>query len=107
MKSRHPTPTSDCQLNHYLFRICLHPDGLCDQCKIPDTVEHFIEVCSKYSEARQRLQHALNQIGVTFETPQILRSTAAAKLVETFVRESGKRILIPLSGPGNTRPRSQ
>ena len=41
------------------------------------------------------MQHALNQVGITFHTPEILRSTAAAKLVETFVRELGIRIEIP------------
>jgi len=41
-----------CQLNHHLSRIGFHPDGLCDRCEIPETVEHFIEVCPKYSEER-------------------------------------------------------
>ena len=34
----------------------------------------------------------LNQLDISFHTPEILRSTAAAKLVETFVRESGVRL---------------
>ena len=58
--------TGHCQLNHHLSRIGLHPDGLCDQFEIPEKVEHIIEVCPKYSEARQRLQHVLNQTGLTF-----------------------------------------
>jgi len=52
----------------------------------------MIEVCPKYSTARKRLKLALNQLGTSFHNPQILRSTAAAKLVETFVREPGVRL---------------
>jgi len=44
--------TGHCQLKHHLSRIGFHPDELCDQCEIPETVEHFIEVFPKYSEAR-------------------------------------------------------
>jgi len=61
------------QLNHHLSHIGFHPDGLCEQCEIPETAEHVIQVCPKYTEARQHPQHALNQIGVTFHTPEILR----------------------------------
>jgi len=56
--------TGHCKLNHHLSRLGLHLDVLCDQCDLPETVEHVIEVCPKYSAARQRLQHALNQIGI-------------------------------------------
>jgi len=84
--------TGHCKLNHDLSRIGLHPDGLCGQCEIPETVEHMIKVCPKYLTARKRLKLALNQLGIYFHNPEILRSTAAATLVETFVRESGVRL---------------
>jgi len=80
--------TGHCQLNHHLSRIGLHPDGLCAHCETPETVDHVIEVRPKYLTARNRLKLALNQLGIPFHTPEILRCTAAAKLVETFVRES-------------------
>jgi len=84
--------TGHYKLNHHLSRIGLHPDGVCGQCEISETVEHLIEVCPKYFTARNRLKFALNQLCISFHTPEILRSTAAAKLVETFVRESGARL---------------
>ena len=84
--------TGHCKLNHHLSRIGLHPDGLCCQCEIPEMVEHMMEVCPKYLTERKRLKPALNQLRISFHTPEILRSTAAAKLVETFVRESGVRL---------------
>ena len=75
-----------------MSRIGLYPDGLCDQCEIPETVEHVIEVCTKFTEARRRLKHAVEDIGTNFSTPEILRSTAAEKHVEAFLRASGIRI---------------
>jgi len=74
--------TGHCKLNHHLSRLGLHPDGLCGQCEVPETVEHVIEVCPKYLTARKRLKLALNQLGISFHTPEILRSTAAAKVVK-------------------------
>jgi len=47
----------------------------------PETVEYMIEVCLKY--LRKRLKLAFNQLGISFHTLEILRSTAAAKLVQT------------------------
>ena len=84
--------TGHCQLNHHMSRIGLHPDALCDQCEIPETVEHVIEVWPKFSEALPRLKHAVEDHDINFYTPEILRSTAAAKHVGAFVRESGVRI---------------
>jgi len=83
--------TSHRHLNHRMSRIGLHPDGLCDQCEIPETVEHVTEVCTKFSEPRRCLKYAVENLGINFSTPEILRSTAAAKHVEAFVRESGIR----------------
>jgi len=84
--------TGHSKLNHHLSRIGLHPDGFCGQCKIPETVEHMTKVCSKYLTSRKRLKLALNQLAISFHTPEILRSTTAAKGVETFARESGVRL---------------
>ena len=49
---------------------------------------------TKFTEARRRLKHAVEDLGINFSTPEILRSTAGAKHVEAFVRESGIRIWI-------------
>jgi len=76
-----------------MSRIGLHPDGLRDQCEIPETlVGCVIEVCSKFSEARRRLKHAVEDLAINFSTPEILRGTAAAKNVEAFARASGIRM---------------
>jgi len=43
--------TGHCQLNHHLSRIGLHPDGLCAQCEIPETVDHIMEVCLNFNQS--------------------------------------------------------
>jgi len=72
-----------------MSRIGVHPDGLCDRCEVLETVEHVIEVCTKFTETRRHLKLAVDDLGINFSTPEILRSTAAAKHVEAFVRECG------------------
>ena len=34
--------TSHCLLNYHSQRIGLHNSGLCDQCKVPETVQHLL-----------------------------------------------------------------
>jgi len=84
-KNQHSTTifrlsTGHCQLNHHLFRIGLHSDGLCDNCAVPETVDHFLRTCSKYREARQRFKQATDDLGITFETTQILQNAHLRKV---------------------------
>ena len=81
-------------LSPKMSRIGLHPDGLCDQCEVPETVEHVIEVCSKFTRGATTSETHSNDLGIHFSTPEILRSTAAAKHVEAFVREFGIHVYI-------------
>ena len=40
-------------MNDYLHKFKIHPDGLCQTCKIPETTEHYLLNCeeSKMHEA--------------------------------------------------------
>jgi hypothetical protein len=35
-----------CNLNAYKFKIKQHPTGLCDTCKVPETIEHYLINCN-------------------------------------------------------------
>ena len=50
-----PITMGHCRRHFHLPRIVLHPNGLCDTCDIPETVEHFLMQCGKYAEARRKL----------------------------------------------------
>jgi len=49
--------------------------------KYQKLVEHVIEVCTKFTEARKRLKLAVEDLGINFSTPEILRSTAKCHVV--------------------------
>jgi ribonuclease HI len=38
-----------CRLNAYLYKIGLHPNGNCDTCFVPETIEHFLLKCHQNS----------------------------------------------------------
>lgn len=42
-------------LNHTLYKMKVHENGLCDVCKTPETVEHYLFHCSKFYLQRQKL----------------------------------------------------
>lgn len=54
-----------CCLNTHLQKIGCHPDGLCDSCKVPDTIEHFILSCTKTNIATN-LQNKCAKLNVGF-----------------------------------------
>jgi len=82
--------TGHCRLNHHLFRIGLHPDGLCDYCAVPETVDHFLTSCTEFHEARERLKQAIAALGL--DTTVILQHTRATKPIASFIKDTGKRI---------------
>ena len=49
-----------CRLNFYLCQINQHDDGLCGECGVLETIEHFILQCTKYDEERIRLKQRIN-----------------------------------------------
>ena len=51
-----------CFLNQYLFKIGLHPDGLCSVCNVLESVEHFLLNCAKHQKLTKSLSDAaINQ----------------------------------------------
>ena len=43
-----------CNLNFYKFRLNRHESGLCDYCKVHETIEHFLLHCKEYKEQRKQ-----------------------------------------------------
>lgn len=42
-----------------------HPTGFCDQCQIPETVEHVLNNCLKYVLQRVDMIQDMGKIGLT------------------------------------------
>jgi len=70
------------------LRLGLHPDGLCDVCKIPETVAHFLLICPKYHAQHETLLASLKNMGVNINIADILRHADASRLVQLFVDET-------------------
>jgi len=84
--------TGHCKLHLYLFRLGLHPDGLCDVCKIPETVSHFLLICPKFRAQRETLLASLRNMGVNINIQDVLRHSDASRLVQLFVDETHRTI---------------
>jgi len=77
-------------LNFQLHRIGLHPYGLCNECRSPEMVKHFLLQCPKYTNERGKLQHATDKLHIDFNLQSLLRSHAAAAHVLAYVHDTKK-----------------
>lgn len=55
----HQLRLGQCKLNYYLFCIKQHEDGLCNNCSVPETIEHYLINCTKYINERAILKRSL------------------------------------------------
>lgn len=85
-------------VNSHLHRFEMRDSPLCAHCVIPETVEHFIMRCPKYSRARQPLKQLCTNLGIQFTLENVLAfgdyplSTLKLQLdgLADFLRESGR-----------------
>ena len=52
-------------VKQYLFRFNMSQEETCDDCHVPETIEHLLMNCKKYKEERCRLKQTLNKYGIT------------------------------------------
>ncbi len=53
------------KLNSTLHIMEKHPTGFCDQCQIPETVEHVLINCSKHELQRMDMIKDMEKVGLT------------------------------------------
>jgi len=82
--------TGHWRLNSHFFRLGLHSSGLCDQCNIPETENHFITACSKFQSQSAKLRKGTDKPGLHFEITSLLTNKTSIQLIETFLKETGK-----------------
>jgi len=81
-----------CRLHSHLHKIGLHPNGLCDTCGIPETVEHFIRQCGKHAEARHTLQRFIQHLDINFDWITLLRNTRTIPFLIAFLQQTGRAL---------------
>ena len=62
------------QLNYYMHIMKMHKDGTCDECRIPETVEHFI--------LNTRRTNCLQMISEKYVEERIIQMTLSAILTD-------------------------
>jgi hypothetical protein len=78
-------------LNAYLARFGAVDSPLCQTCREPETVNHFLFTCRRFCEQRNKLRHALyedNRQGLDKRT--LLGKVKNRPLLLDFVRTSGR-----------------
>lgn len=80
-------------LNDYLKRFNHHTTGKCENCRVPETVAHFILHCPQFKAQRKRFRAALKEENIkvnSYSTPALLNNTKAFPLLAKFVLETGR-----------------
>jgi ribonuclease HI len=57
-----------CQLNFYLFKMTLHPDGLCSSCACQETIEHYLIHCNNVVASKIKEYAILKNIKLNLVT---------------------------------------
>jgi hypothetical protein len=69
-----------CGLNQHLFKIGCLPDGLCVNCNVPETVEHYLIDCP-HSNVAVALKIECTKLKIPFKLQACLTVHALTKII--------------------------
>lgn len=78
-------------LNSYLHRFKQHDTGNCDQCKIPESVAHFVLHCASYKQQQRYFRTRIKEEKIKvnpFSLPSLLNTPQVYPLLAEFVLET-------------------
>jgi len=73
-------------LNRWLHTMNLHPDGDCEECGTPDTIEHLLLECSRKNISRT-IRNKCQELGIDCTVKNILQVRSLQKEVVRIVGE--------------------
>lgn len=76
-----------CQLNHYLKILDLHNTGLCETCRSPETVEHWVLNCKANGKPRARMKRICRRFKQEFTLPVVLGSKMCQDILFSWIKE--------------------
>ena len=76
-----------CNLNHYKHTINKHNTGLCEICQDPETVEHVLLQCKKFTKERKKMLLQLKRKTITVE--ELLRNNNYFSALIHFIKAIG------------------
>jgi ribonuclease HI len=73
-------------LNQWLHQMDLHPDGNCDECNVPDTIDHLLLECCR-KNISQTIHDKCQELGIPCTTINILKISGLQKEVVRLISE--------------------
>ena len=80
-----------CRLNKYLKDINKHPDGLCEKCRQPETIEHFLTQCTQ-SRLPTELKATCQSKKISFNLKEILSNNITINVVSSHLTKTKRNI---------------
>ena len=81
-----------CFLNQYLFKIGLHPDGMCMVCHVLESVEHFLLKCARHQKLTKLLTEAAVNQGLSPSLSLFLSSEPFLTIIYQYVSSVPVRV---------------
>jgi len=76
-----------CRLNHYLYKMGCHETGLCNTCKIPETIDHYLLNCSE-SNINNKLNEASKRLNVTTDLTTVLSHKTLIDIIYRNIKKN-------------------
>lgn len=77
--------TGHCRIKFHLRRIGIINDDRCDECSVPETVEHF---CDKHSSCRLPFSSAAESLGIPLSCVNLLTDPRLIELTLTYLDDT-------------------
>ena len=84
--------TGHCCLNQHLFKIHCHATGLCNECGVPETVEHFLLSCTANSQLSTAISDTCRRKKIPPDIAHILSHKSTIEVIFHHVSSIGRKI---------------
>ena len=84
--------SQSCGLKAYLFKIGLHGSGLCENCRCPETVEHFIVYCPCNLTLQLKLKDSCKLLKLDFNLKNCLSACILQDIVIDYITKNDLRL---------------
>jgi ribonuclease HI len=81
-----------CGLKAYLFRIGVGDSSLCEDCGVPETVEHFILYCTKHQDMHKHLKDLVKCLLLPFDVRSVLNNNSTIKYVVSYILNNNLKL---------------
>ena len=84
--------TGHCRLNYHLHRIGTKDSPDCDYCGMPETVAHFLTICSQFTHQRSFVISKVQELNMPFTARSLLTEPILQPYVKAYVALCRKQL---------------